>query len=123
MSDTVNPHAETIDQLKAKVRELEDLLAQLGHEVVDAAMDAARARIDALRVQASLGRMDARDEAEARLDEAGDILQAARTRFEMLTDESSDVGAALVEGLRSARGDLEAAVELVEERVTADLNA
>ena len=122
MTDTLNPRAETVEELKTKVRELEDLLAELGHDVVDSTMDAARARIETLRVQAKLGRMDARDDVELRLDEAGEVLQTARTRFELLTSESSDVGAALVEGLRSARGDLQAAIQLVEERVTAGLS-
>ena len=121
MADTLRSQTETVDELKTKIRELEDLLSELGHEVVDSALAAARARIETLRVQASLGRMDARDDAQARVDEAGEMLQTARTRFELVTSESSDVGAALVEGLRSARGDLEAAVQLVEERVTAGL--
>jgi len=121
MVKTTNAQTETVDELKTKVRELEDLLSQLGHEVVDSTMDAARARIETLRVQADLGRMDARDDARARVAEAGEMLQTARIRFELVTAESSDVGAALVEGLRSARGDLEAAVQLVEERVTAGL--
>ena len=39
MTDTLNPRAETVEELKTKVRELEDLLAELGHDVVDSTMD------------------------------------------------------------------------------------
>lgn len=116
MSDTMT-QTETVAALRRKVRELESLLAQLGHEVVDATMDAARARIDAIRVQADLGRMDARDEAGDQLADAERLLLTARDRFDALTEESTDVGDALVEGLRSARADLEAAVGLARERV------
>jgi AmiR/NasT family two-component response regulator len=119
MSETLSPQTETVESLRVKVRELEDLLVQLGHEVVDATMDAAQARIDALRVQADLGRMDARDEMGDRFVEVEEVLAHTRDRFAALTDESSDVGQVLVEGLRSARSDLQAAVELAQERISA----
>lgn len=119
MTETVTSQAETVEALRAKVGELEDLLARLGHQVVDSALDAARARIDTLRVRANLGRMDARDEADARIEDAAEMLQRAHDRFTALTDESGDVGVALVEGLQSARDELEAAVQLVEDRVGA----
>ena len=116
MSDTMT-QTETVEALRAKVRELESLLVQLGHEVVDATMDAARARIEALRVQADLGRMDARDEAGHQFAAAEQLLQTARHRFDALTAESTDVGDALVEGLQSARADLDAAVDMARERI------
>lgn len=116
MSDTMT-QTETVEALRAKVRELESLLVQLGHEVVDATMDAARARIEAIRVQADLGRMDARDEASDQFAAAEKLLQTARHRFDALTEESVDVGDALVEGLRSARADLDAAVDMARERM------
>ncbi len=119
MTETLTTQAETVDALRAKVGELEDLLARLGHQVVDATLDAARARIDTLRVRANLGRMDARDEADERFEEATAMLQRAHDRFEALTDESEDVGIALVEGLQSARDELAAAVQLVEDRMSA----
>ena len=119
MTETMNTQAETVEALRAKVGELEGLLARLGHQVVDSALDAARARIDTLRVRATLGRMDAKDEADLRLEDATEILQRAHDRFAALTDESEDVGTALVEGLQSAREELNAAVQLVADRVGA----
>ncbi len=117
MSDTTTE--ETVEALRTKVRELEELLIQLGRETVDAVVDAARARIDTLRVRADLGRMDARDEVSAELADVDQLLRTAEQRAEGLTAESSDVGAALVEGVRSARSDIAAAVELARERLAA----
>ncbi len=122
MTETLTCQAETVEALRVEVRELEDLLARLGHQVVDAALDAARARIDTLRVRAKLGRMDAKDEADVRLDDATEILQRAHERFAALTDEGADVRTALVEGLQSARDELQAALQLVEDRVGAGTN-
>ncbi len=123
MNEPLTSQAETVEALRVQVGELEDLLARLGHQVVDSALDAARARIDTLRVRAKLGRMDAKDEADIRFDDAADILQRAHVRFAALTDEGSDVGTALVEGLQSARDELQAALQLVEDRVAAGTNA
>ncbi len=120
MSDLLNKQAESLDELKAKVRELEHLVVELGRETVDATIEAGRARIDVLRVQADLGRMDVRDEANEQFSDVEDVLKAVRQRFNALTGESADVGAALLEGLRSARSDLRAAVELAQERVDAE---
>ncbi len=110
---------ETVEVLRTKVRELEELLIQLGRETVGAAVDAARARIDTLRVRADLGRMDARDEVSAELADVDQLLRTAEQRGEGLTAESSDIGTALVEGLRSARSEIAAAVELARERFAA----
>ena len=122
MTETLTSQAETVEALRVEVRELEELLARLGHQVVDAALDAARARIDTLRVRAKLGRMDAKDEVDVRFDDATEILQRARDRFAALTDEGADVGTAFVEGLQSARDELQAALHLVEERVGVGTN-
>ena len=123
MTETLASQAETVEALRVEVRELEELLARLGHQVVDAALDAARARIDTLWVRAKLGRMDANDEVDVRFDDASEILQRAHERFAALTDEGADVGTALVEGLQSARDELQAALQLVEERVGAGTNS
>lgn len=120
MSESSTKQTETLDELRSKVRDLEHLVVELGRETVDATVEAARARIDTLRVRADLGRMDARDELGEQFGEVEGVFQAVRQRFNALTDESSDVGAALLEGLRSARSDLRAAVDLAQERVDAE---
>ena len=112
--------SERVEELKEKVRELEDLIGALGRETTDAVLEAWKARIDGLRVQADLGRMEMRDETAGSVDEAEAVWRSARARLEALSDEASDVGAALIEGMRSARDDLRAAVGLAQERIDAE---
>ena len=120
MSESSTKQTETLEELRSKVRDLEHLVVELGRETVDATVEAARARIDTIRVRADLGRMDVRDEVGEQFGDVEGVFQAVRQRFNALTDESSDVGAALLEGLRSARSDLRAAVDLAQERVDAE---
>ena len=112
--------SERVEELKEKVRELEDLIVALGRETTDAILEAWKARIDGLRVQADLGRMEMRDETAGSVDEAEAVWRSARARLEALSDEASDVGAALIEGMRSARNDLRAAVGIAQERIDAE---
>lgn len=109
----------TLEEVKQEVQELRGLLVQLGRETVEATLEAWRARVDNLRVQARLGRMDAHDDVEASIEEAETTLGAVRRRLGALLDEADDVRGALVEGLRSARSDLSSAVEMAEERIEA----
>lgn len=112
--------SERVEELKQKVRELEDLIVQLGRETTDAILEAWKARIDALRVQADLGRMEMRDETAGSVDAAEAAWHTARARLDALSDEASDVGTALIEGMRSARSELRAAVGLAQERIDAE---
>ncbi len=112
--------SERVDELKLKVRELEDLVVQLGRETTDAILEAWKARIDGLRVQVDLGRMEVRDETAGSVDDAEAVWLAARTRLDALSEEASDVGTALIEGIRSARSELSAAVGLAQERINAE---
>ncbi len=112
--------SERVDELKQKVRELEDLIVALGRETTDAILEAWKARIDGLRVQADLGRMEMRDETAGSVDDAEAVWRTARARLEALSDEASDVGTALIEGMRSARNDLRAAVGIAQERIDAE---
>ncbi len=112
--------SERVEELTQKVRELEELIIQLGRESTDAILEVWKARIDALRVQADLGRMELRDDTAGPLDAAEAAWSGARTRLDSLTSEATDVGTALIEGLRSARSDLRAAVGLAQARIEAD---
>ncbi len=120
MTDTATERSEAVEELTTKLREVEHLMVELGRDTVDALVDAARARVDTLRVRLDLGRMEARDELAAPLDEAEHTIGQVRERFESLSHESADVGTALAEGVRSARADLQAAVEMAQERIEAD---
>ena len=113
--------AETVGELKEKVRELEDLVIEFGRETTDAMLEAWKSRIDSLRVQADLGRMELRDESVEAVDAAEAAWHAARIRMEAASSEASDVGTALMEGLRSARAGVRAAVALAQERVDAGM--
>ncbi|MBK5287733.1 MAG: hypothetical protein JJE46_04620, partial [Acidimicrobiia bacterium] len=62
MTEMATERRETVEELTTKLREVEHLMIELGRDTIDALVDAARARVDALRVQLDLGRMDARDE-------------------------------------------------------------
>ena len=112
--------SERVDELKRKVRELEGVIVALGRETTDAILEAWKARIDGLRVQADLGRMEMRDETAGFVDDAEAVWRTARTRLEALSDEASDVGTALIEGMRSARSDLRDAVGTAQERIDAE---
>lgn len=117
---TATERSERVEELTQKVRELEELIIQLGRESTDAILEVWKARIDALRVQADLGRMELRDDTTGPLDAAEAALSGARVRMDSLTSEATDVGTALIEGLRSARSDLRAAVGLAQARIEAD---
>jgi chromosome segregation ATPase len=119
MSEMTVERDATLEEVKQEVHELRGLLTQLGRETVEATLEAWRARVDNLRVQARLGRMDVQDDVEASIDEAESTLGAVRRRLGALLDEADDVRGALVEGLRSARSDLSSAVEMAEERIEA----
>lgn len=123
MSEMTAERDATLEEVRQEVQELRDLLVQLGRETVEATLEAWRARVDNLRVQASLGRMDARDDVETSIEEAESTLGVVRRRLGALLDEADDVRGALVEGLRSARSDLSSAVELAEERIEAGRTA
>lgn len=113
--------SERVEELTQKVRELEDLIIQLGRESTDAILEVWKARIDALRVQADLGRMELRDDSAGSVDAADAAWTRARTQLDALTAEATDVGTALIEGLRSARSELRAAFGLAQERVEAGI--
>ena len=117
---TATERSERVEELTQKVRELEELIIQLGRESTDAILEVWKARIDALRVQADLGRMELRDDTAGLLDAAEAAWSGARVRMDSLTSEATDVGTALIEGLRSARSDLRAAVGLAQARIEAD---
>jgi hypothetical protein len=119
MSEATITRDETLAELRAEVRELRALLVRLGHETMRSMLEAWRARIDNLWVQADLGRMEVRDEVRAALTDADRAWQTSRDRLLGAAAETGDVRDALVEGLESARSDLSAAVALAEERMEA----
>jgi hypothetical protein len=119
MAEMTDQRTETMEQLRADVREAEELLVELGRETVQATLDAWRARIDNLRIQVELGRMEVDDEVTTSIGSAESVWATARDRLNAASLEASDVRVALTEGLRAARADLQAAVDLAQERIEA----
>ena len=119
MAEMTQQQSETMEQLRADVREAEELLVDLGRETVQATLDAWRARIDNLRLQVELGRMEVDDEVTESIGGAESSWATARDRLTAASLEVSDIRIALAEGLRAARADLQAAVDLAQERIEA----
>jgi hypothetical protein len=109
----------TMQQMREDLHELRTLMVRLGNETVDATLDAWRARIDNLVVQADLARLDGRDEVDAALAEADRVWRWTRDRLLARRGDQTQAGEALLEGIRAARADLTAAVELAEEQLAA----
>jgi hypothetical protein len=108
----------TVEQIADELRVLRAQFVRLGNETVDATLDAWRARIDNLALQADLARLDGRDEVRAALAEADRVWRWTRDRL-VARRTSAAAGEALLEGVRAARADLAAAVELAEEEIAA----
>ncbi len=119
MAEMTQQQSATMEQLRADVREAEELLVELGRETVQATLDAWRARIDNLRLQVELGRMEVDDEVTESIGGAESSWATARDRLTAASLEVSDIRVALAEGLRAARADLQAAVDLAQERIEA----
>ena len=119
MAEMTRQQTETVEQLRHDVREFEELLVELGRETVRATLDAWRARIDNLRLQVDLGRMEVDDEVSASIGGAESTWASARDRLTAASLEVSDVRSVLSEGLESARAELQAAVDLAQERIEA----
>jgi hypothetical protein len=111
------PTAElTVQQIADDLHDLRVQFVRLGNETIDATLDAWRARIDSLVVQADLARLDGRDEVRASLDEADRVWRWTRDRL-LARRSGAGAGEAMLEGIRAARADLAAAVELAEEQL------
>jgi hypothetical protein len=116
------PLPDTHDPRRVKVatdtRRGEKKAEALAQDTVAARLDAWHARIQALRVQAHLAGLDARDDAALPLGRLEARLDHARDRLRQLTRESADVWTVLLEAYESTRDELVAAARLVEERLT-----
>ncbi|MGZ8805090.1 MAG: sll1863 family stress response protein [Microbacterium sp.] len=104
--------------LLVDTRRGEEQAEALAQVAVAARLDAWHARIQALRVQAHLAGLDARDDAALPLGRIEARLDHARDRLRQLARESADVWTVLLEAYESTRDELAAAAKLVEERVT-----
>lgn len=93
----------TIEQ---RIEALEARIAELEEHAAESEIARYRGRLDDLGVQASLARMEARDDVRSTLDRLEGIWSEARRQLDHLRSESSETGRGLTEGLRRAAGDL-----------------
>ena len=118
MTHNVNDRSDlNVTALLDRIAEWERRAAATGRETVDARVDAGRARIETLRMQAHLAGMDSRDKGELVFSDLETRLADTRARLVELADEASDVWTVFSEAFESARNELVAGEELLEDRV------
>ena len=94
-SDEITALREEISQLNRKVTRLTEMVAE-------SSLDSWRGRIEQLKVQAHLGQMELRDEAESQLERVDDTWMTARHSLDDLGGKVGEAWDELVENLRPA---------------------
>ena len=108
---------ESTHDVLAHLRRWEARAARIGREATQARLDAWRAWIEQLRVQARLAGLDARDELGAPIGRLEARMDHARDRLHELERETDDVWTVVAAAFESARDELAAGARLVEARV------
>ncbi len=98
------PFERQVDHLSRQVAEMMSFMA-------GSQLDQWMARIEDLELQASLARMELREEAGPRIEDLKGRLETARTELATAGDKAGDVWGVLSEGVRAAFADLKAAFE------------
>lgn len=93
-----------VDHLSRQVAEMMSFMA-------GSQLDQWMARIEDLELQASLARMELREEAGPRIEDLKGRLETARTELATAGDKAGDVWGVLSQGVRAAFADLKAAFE------------
>jgi len=97
----------TEDRLAA----LEARIAQLEDSAVDAELDKFRGRLDDMKVQASLAKMDAQDDVRATLDRLDSVWGEAKHQLDKLRGDSKSAGRSMTDSAKHAVGDLRSGFE------------
>lgn len=98
------PFERQVDHLSRQVAEMMSFMA-------GSQLDQWMARIEDLELQASLARMELREEAGPRIEDLKSRLETARTELATAGDKAGDVWGVLSQGVRAAFADLKAAFE------------
>lgn len=98
------PFERQVDHLSRQVAEMMSFMA-------GSQLDQWMARIEDLELQASLARMELREEAGPRIEDLKGRLETARTELATAGDKAGDVWGVLSQGVRAAFADLKAAFE------------
>lgn len=107
-----------IETLERKVETLDRTVNRLARQVADAEMAGWEARIEQLRLEASLGRMEVEDEFADRLNRLREAYQAARKELDELPELVGDTIAILPERLRPALDIVERAYREAKEKLS-----
>jgi hypothetical protein len=105
------PFERQVDHLSRQVAEMMSFMA-------GTQLDQWMARIEDLELQASLARMELREEAGPRIEDLKSRLETARTELATAGDRAGDVWGVLSEGVRAAFSDLKSAFEETKDLVT-----
>jgi hypothetical protein len=100
----VEPFERQVDHLSRQVAEMMSFMA-------GSQLDQWMARIEDLELQASLARMELREEAGPRIEDLKGRLETARTELTTAGDKAGDVWGVLSEGVRAAFAELKSAFE------------
>jgi hypothetical protein len=109
--------SEGVAGLLDRIGEWEHRAESVGRESVDARVNAGRARIETLRMQVHLAAMDGRDGSEMVVKRLETGLADTRERLLELAQEATDVWTVFSEAIESARAELGAGEELIEDRL------
>ena len=85
-------------------------------------IDSWRGRLDDLKVQADLGRMDARDRIRGDLERAEGLWTELKGRVEELGDKAASTGGDLADDLKTLVEDLRSALRSAADRISTDLS-
>lgn len=101
---------QTIEELKARIDELEAEQGRLREELSRAQIDEWEGRLDDLGLQLHLGTMELRDRLDPIVEQARRQIADARARIEDGSETTADAVAALRTGFEQAWDDLRSAV-------------
>jgi hypothetical protein len=109
---------DAIDQLKARIDELEQQQDDLRESLARAQLEQWEGRLEDLELQAQLGGMELRDRIEPVLERGRGQLADARRTLESGTTTASEAAAAVRKGIEQAWSDLRAAFSDARDIVT-----
>ena len=104
------PEMKTDQPLEARIHHLEDEMARLRSELVQARLDQWEGRVDELELQMHLGAAEAADRMAPRVEELRDTLRRARAQAQSAGATTADVLETLRGGVERAIKDLRDAV-------------
>jgi hypothetical protein len=100
----------TIEELKARIDELESEQGKLRDDLSRAQMDEWEGRLDDVGLQVHLGTMDLRDRIDPILEQARNQIAEARSRIDDGSETTADAVAAIRGGFEQAWADLREAL-------------